>query len=919
MDFTGLFDDAHDGAFYKIIGTKIQDKLRELRQSRPEENARRWGWELLQNAKDVAYDGRPVRASFELVEGAEPRLIARHTGRPFQPEHLYYLIVQTSSKDRPAGDEAPATTGRYGTGFLTTHLLSKVVDVEGVLEAPDELPARFSVTLDRSGQSLEELTAGVKRALAVRDSFDRLGRVERLDEDAYNTAFTYPLDDDGVGVAAQGLEDLERSTPLTLAFTPTVGEVTVRGITFRTSERVSVADGVERVRVTSSGAGGGGSDSFVVVRGERTSVAVRIDVDETGARLLALGEEVPRLFCDFPLLGSESFPLPFAVNSPWFYPDDARSGVYLGDPKDSEVQVNRAALAEVPALFGRLVGVAEQEGWRDRFHLAGFSSASGLPAKDRAWYDEAVMAPCRRRVLEAPLVETAAGEFCPLRRPSKGPDHSPMVWLPHASTDEAREGIWRFAMAKPDRRRQLPRKEHVHVWDQVAWAQCGTMDLSHLVRRVSEAGDVVTLASSHGASEGEAIEWLGELVAFLIEHGEEQLLGPHKARMLYATGPTGTYSWKSEAKRAPILPNQYGVFCLNGDLYLDGELDDSLKDIAVDLGHDIRGLLLHRDVFLEERHVKGTKTSSDLAKAIEEAVKDRVKGARSEGTRRAFRALYLWIKVHDAEARDLFGMWLYEHRALLVPPEDVIDLMDRVPALEKENAALREERAALQAERAALEAERQQLLQAGDDLRSDGDRYRELQAWLEAEGLTWDALPAFLEGRKEFAERGLEAEHDDAIAQLVRELRALNVTSVEELEAYVQANPNEFKHHPEGTVERYVLFRQKAERAQAAVREHLARLGHYDLSEWQACPERPTVVLGVQRRDRVHGRPLLLVVRPSDGGRVIFYHEEELTALRDAEAELWVEDPDRGVQRLTLGRVLEELRDRLGVNQLPVS
>src|SRR5690606_790488 len=70
MDFGDLFDNAHDGAFFKIIGTKVQDKLRELRQSRPEENARRWGWELLQNAKDVAHPDQPVRVRFELDEGA---------------------------------------------------------------------------------------------------------------------------------------------------------------------------------------------------------------------------------------------------------------------------------------------------------------------------------------------------------------------------------------------------------------------------------------------------------------------------------------------------------------------------------------------------------------------------------------------------------------------------------------------------------------------------------------------------------------------------------------------------------------------------------------------------------------------------------------------------------------------------------
>ena len=38
-------------------------------------------------------------------------------------------------KDRASDEDdgiIPETTGKYGTGFITTHLLSKIIDVEGV-------------------------------------------------------------------------------------------------------------------------------------------------------------------------------------------------------------------------------------------------------------------------------------------------------------------------------------------------------------------------------------------------------------------------------------------------------------------------------------------------------------------------------------------------------------------------------------------------------------------------------------------------------------------------------------------------------------------------------------------------------------------------------------------------------------------
>lgn len=915
MDLGHLFDNAHDGAFFKIIGTKIQDKLREVRQTRREENARRWGWELIQNAKDVAHEGRPVRVSFELEEGESPRLVARHSGRPFQPDQLYYLIVQTSSKERPTGEAEPTTTGRYGTGFLTTHLLSSTVEVEGLLEAPGAQPARFSMELDRSGATLDELTAAVKRALGVRERFASLPQAEGVDPDGYNTSFAYPLDARGLEVARQGIEDLHRSVPLMLAFTEDVGEVTVQGVTYRREGRVQLADGVERVHVVSRGPAGEDDHWFVVTRGEKTAAAVCVDGPGEGARLLGIGEGVPRLFCDFPLLGSESFPLPVAVNSPWFYPGDARSGVYVEDESDAEVAVNRAALVEVPGLLGRLLAVADAEGWRDRYHLAGFGAPSGLPSQSATWYRTAVLDPSRDALLTAPIVETVDGQVRSLRKPLGGPDKTPSVWLPTHADAEVREGIWRFASADGWRRKALPKEEHVAAWGEMAWSDCAQLTATRLTMMVSEIGSVDALTDRLALSREETVRWLGDLAAFLVEHDLAGLLRTHQGRVQIADA-SGRYSWKRQPVSAPVLPNQHGVFCSSASLYLDGELDETLKGIASDLGHDIRAELLDAAVFLEERHVKGTKTPKALAQTIEEAVKERVKGKRTDETRRAFRALYLWIKEHDAEARDLFGMWLYEHRALLVPPEDVIGLMDRVPELEAENATLREQTEALQRQQEALRTEVETAL-------ADASRYQQLQAWLEAEGVGFDALPALLGELKELADadrRGLSAE-DQAMVRFVDDLQQfadVELTSVEAFRAFVEARPDLFQHRSEA--DRYLLFLQKAERARSAVYEHLKGQPElYDLADWTPCPRRPTVILGVRRRDRTHGRPLLLVVRPSDGGRVIFYHREELAALADPEAELWTEDPRRGVQRLTLGGVLQELRDRMGVNQLPVA
>ena len=58
----------------------------------------------------------------------------------------------------------PTTTGRFGTGFLTTHLLSERVIIKGVTEGKGFSARKFKLSLDRSGQELEEIIAAVQAA-----------------------------------------------------------------------------------------------------------------------------------------------------------------------------------------------------------------------------------------------------------------------------------------------------------------------------------------------------------------------------------------------------------------------------------------------------------------------------------------------------------------------------------------------------------------------------------------------------------------------------------------------------------------------------------------------------------------------------------------------------------------------------------
>jgi hypothetical protein len=96
----------------------VLEKQRELHE-------KRWFWELLQNAKDAVEEHETVKVRVELKENI---LIFSHTGNPFFRKDILHVIYHGSSKKNQEGK-----TGRFGTGFMTTNLLSMQVQVTGKL------------------------------------------------------------------------------------------------------------------------------------------------------------------------------------------------------------------------------------------------------------------------------------------------------------------------------------------------------------------------------------------------------------------------------------------------------------------------------------------------------------------------------------------------------------------------------------------------------------------------------------------------------------------------------------------------------------------------------------------------------------------------------------------------------------------
>lgn len=663
MSFRSQFSASQDKAHNRIIATKIYEELSKLRAGVDVSptTPKRWVWELIQNAKDVNIDGK-VRVRIEAdLNGTEAHVTFRHNGGAFSPENIRFLIEQISSKDRTNDDTGrPTTTGRFGTGFLTTHLLSDRVVVRGIAEGRG-FAKKFKLSLDRSGAELEDIINGVQ---AAKDSI--LGLDEQPDisyvPGKFNTAFRYELPDKtGKTVARAGLADLDTCLPYTLAFVREIESVEYPDHLVSLEEAEREDDEVQILSITEAdpeGFAAPESSSIAVLSSGLTTIAIPVENTKSGVRILPLGTGVPRLFCDFPLLGTEAFPFPVVINNPTFYPTEPRDGVFLtkNDRPFPQSDRNKGIIAEALALYLSLLDHASEQEWHNLYLLAAVRPVqSELARLDQKWYLSEILKPLRETLLVTKIVRTAADTMAPIRSTDGNHD----IWFPSGSSDKIRRAIWRCC--KTWFPGQLPAQSEVEVWQDIIWQECNKLTLDQVALFIEEDDTVEKLAGE--LSEGKNVhEWLNEFYATLKLSEPEFLAVINKRR---------------------IFPNQNGTFKKKADLSRDaGDIDTALLDILKLLGNDLRDHLLDPaiDTVLDDlSEPDGSYVVNQITAAVDKLIVDR---NAMESKRPAVSALLLWFHKHPKTAKKLFPI-LYENKHRLYDDQEILDNIKQADQLKQ--------------------------------------------------------------------------------------------------------------------------------------------------------------------------------------------------------------------------------------------
>lgn len=566
---------AFDELLNKMYISNVQNRLRQLNEPTPND-CKRWVWELIQNAKDsISQDESRKSVDIRLVI-KDKEVKFSHNGSPFTAKAQLGLLYKYS-EGKVNNSES---TGRFGTGFLTTHTLSKIVSIEGDVFTDDinNPLCGFSATMYRDGLDETELLEGVKK---MKDSMIYTKEINNW------TTYTYHLRTPKNEEALQlGLENFISNIAQTMLFCKELNSVeldnngVITKIIRKRLEHLENGVYISEFEINETNSyvrkfihkslkkhNEHLSKRFKTERYIRLTSTIEIDDNNN----LIENIDSPSHFCVLPLVGSEKHIMPIYLNSPDFEPDSERESLILiGDDiladKDviSEGGINRLILKESIVLFDSLVSYLSENKYHKLFLLAkGLKKTPKFEKNfNKDWFEEAIIEPYRDVLKKYDIVETD-NENQKLFKI----DETPNIIIPKSTSIENQSDIYNLLVEIFEDR--LPLKEYANDWAELAWKECGLFKTEDLCKYVAEKENVKNLPVSTGL-----YDWLNRFLYFVKETDETLL------------------------KEFALIPNQKNDFIsLENQDFAEGVgLTDYMIDVLTDLGDDLTPLLLNTNI-----------------------------------------------------------------------------------------------------------------------------------------------------------------------------------------------------------------------------------------------------------------------------------------------------------------------------------
>lgn len=588
MEETALdkrFQDEERNAFVKSIADKLYQGIKKIIDA-DENEKRRWIWELLQNAKDVRNTVGNGKVSIQ-IELTENELLFKHNGHPFQLSHLTGLLQQVSSKYGSEKDDD--VTGKFGTGFITTHMISKVIYVSGLLDLEEDYYKEFfDLPLDREAKDVEQLIEKVKILLEKKDqlrnheTYKPIPKTERIrNAKSFDTVFKYPISESSRKYVTQGIEDLYRCAAYTLLFNDhkiesiEVIDKIKNETVFITSDGFNNSfNGFKIFTVCISTNGVPRKEHLMVSTNEidKLTVAIPVELNDGRIEICPLPKLTPVLFKDFPLVGTEDFGYSFVINATHFFPTEPRDGVRLHSEDntiDNEVQQNKSILLSAKEqLLNLIKALSVSESNVSRLHFLCKSDMDSNETRTDVikWLETEFQKPYRSELLNLPIVKTNIGYE----------SISKCLFPIYKGSKESSEQFYKISSRLiPDR---VPIESDFEAWFQIIksdtknWGDSLMYDLEKLIKELHSFKDQGISALISKNEKTDWYEWLNELYNFI--HTNEES--------------------KYYQQKYCILPNQNGKFRELLNAKNDLSIPESIKDLGFSFNKDYREVLLDK-------------------------------------------------------------------------------------------------------------------------------------------------------------------------------------------------------------------------------------------------------------------------------------------------------------------------------------
>ena len=419
IDSPNVNTEAMEEVFDNMYIANVKRRLREL--NVPSDiDKKRWIWELIQNAKDtIALNSQRSEINIRIeIDGDVVKF--RHDGAPFTPKARYALLYKYSG-----GKENQESTGRFGTGFLTTHCLSKIVTIESNQYSNKECTelCGFEVTMYRDGLIESELIEGLKKMRAS----------EKFFQQTFDwTTFTYHVNSDSGREAIKlGVQNFHENIAQTMLFCKELNSVELidngtitkikrlpqshvdEGIVLAEFEFENSNNSYKRRFLLSHYEGFSQELSERYRANRKLRLDIALEIDESNNIVDHIDKTSH--YCVLPLIGIENqLNEPVIVNSPDFEPDSERQSLMLegrdwNEEKNviTETGINQLIYAQIFPLYENLVKFLSTNKYGCLYYLAsGLDKAKAHKNLDKDWYVPNVIHSYRKILLKYEVVKS---------------------------------------------------------------------------------------------------------------------------------------------------------------------------------------------------------------------------------------------------------------------------------------------------------------------------------------------------------------------------------------------------------------------------------------------------------------------------------------------------------------------------------